>query len=44
MIFRECLQFVPTTVRPVFSLNAFKIFRRNSPGKDWNGVWQLEEK
>ena len=42
--FRECLQVRPNDGPSRVFLERIQVFRRNSPGKDWNGVWQLVEK
>src|ERR1044071_3215590 len=42
--FRECLQIRPNDGPSRVFLERIQVFRRNSPGKDWNGVWQLVEK
>ena len=42
--FRECLQIRPNDGPSRVCLERIQVFRRNSPGKDWNGVWQLVEK
>jgi class 3 adenylate cyclase len=42
--FRECLQIHPNDGPSRVFLGRIQVFRRNSPGKDWNGVWQLVEK
>jgi adenylate cyclase len=42
--FRECLQIRPNDGASRVFLERIQVFRRNSPGKDWNGVWQLVEK
>jgi class 3 adenylate cyclase len=42
--FRECLQIRPSDGPSRVFLERIQVFRRNSPGKDWNGVWQLVEK
>jgi class 3 adenylate cyclase len=42
--FRECLQIRPNDGPSRVFLGRIQVFRRNSPGKDWNGVWQLVEK
>jgi adenylate cyclase len=42
--FRECLKIRPNDGPSRVFLERVQAFRRNSPGKDWNGVWQLVEK
>ena len=42
--FRECLQIRPNDGPSRVLLERIQFLRRNSPGKDWNGVWQLREK
>jgi adenylate cyclase len=42
--FRECLQIRPNDGPSRVFLERVQVLRRNSPGKDWNGVWQLVEK
>ena len=42
--FRECLQIRPNDGPSRVFLERIQVFRRNPPGKDWNGVWQLIEK
>ena len=42
--FRECIQIRPNDGPSRVFLERIQVFRRNSPGKDWNGVWQLVEK
>ena len=42
--FRECLQIRPNDGPSRVLLERIKFLRRNPPGKDWNGVWQLREK
>jgi class 3 adenylate cyclase len=42
--FRECLQIRPNDGPSRVFLERIQVFRRNSAGKDWNGVWQLVEK
>jgi adenylate cyclase len=42
--FRECLQIRSNDGPSRVFLERIQILRRNSPGKDWNGVWQLVEK
>ena len=42
--FRECLQVRPNDGPSRVFLERIQLFRRNPPGKDWNGVWQLIEK
>ena len=41
---RECLQIRPNDGPSRVFLERIQILRRNPPGKDWNGVWQLVEK
>ncbi|HET6886348.1 MAG TPA: adenylate/guanylate cyclase domain-containing protein [Candidatus Udaeobacter sp.] len=43
-IFRECLQIRPNDGPSSVFLERIQVLRRNPPGKDWNGVWQLVEK
>jgi adenylate cyclase len=43
-IFRECLQVRPNDGPSRVFLERIQVLRRNPPGKDWNGVWQLVEK
>jgi adenylate cyclase len=43
-IFRECLQIRPNDGPSRVFLERIQVLRRNPPGKDWNGVWQLVEK
>jgi class 3 adenylate cyclase len=43
-IFRECLQIRPNDGPSQVFLERIQVLRRNPPGKDWNGVWQLVEK
>src|SRR5437764_14405638 len=38
---RECLQIRPNDGPSRVFLERIQILRRNPPGKDWNGVWQL---
>jgi class 3 adenylate cyclase len=42
--FRECLQIRPNDGPSRVFLERIQVFRRNPPGKDWDGVWQLVEK
>jgi class 3 adenylate cyclase len=42
--FRECLQIRPNDGPSRVFLERIQVFRRNPPGKNWNGVWQLIEK
>ena len=42
--FRECLEIRPKDGPSRVFLERVQAFRRNPPGKDWNGVWQLVEK
>jgi adenylate cyclase len=42
--FRECLQVRPDDRPSRVFLEHIQILRRNPPGTDWNGVWQLTEK
>jgi adenylate cyclase len=42
--FRECLQIRPNDGPSQVFLERIQVLRRNPPGKDWNGVWQLIEK
>jgi len=42
--FRECLQIRPNDGPSRVLLQRIQFLRRNPPGKDWNGVWQLREK
>ena len=42
--FRECLQIRPNDGPSCVLLERIQFLRRNPPGKDWNGVWQLREK
>ena len=42
--FRECLQIRPNDGASRVLLERIQFLRRNPPGKDWNGVWQLREK
>ena len=42
--FRECLQIRPSDGPSRVLLERIQFLRRNPPGKDWNGVWQLREK
>ncbi len=43
-IFRECLQIRPNDGPSRVFVERIQVLRRNPPGKDWNGVWQLVEK
>jgi class 3 adenylate cyclase len=42
--FRECLQIRPNDGPSRVFLERVQILRRDPPGKNWNGVWQLVEK
>jgi class 3 adenylate cyclase len=42
--FRECLKIRPNDGPSRVLLERIQFLRRNSPGKDWNGVWHLREK
>ena len=42
--FRECLQIRPNDGPSRVFLERVQALRRNPPGKNWNGVWQLVEK
>jgi adenylate cyclase len=42
--FRECLEIRPNDGPSRVFLERVQLLRRNPPGKDWNGVWQLVEK
>src|SRR5438874_2693165 len=42
--FRECLQLRPNDGPSRVFLQRIQALRRNPPGTDWNGVWQLGEK
>jgi adenylate cyclase len=42
--FRECLQLRPNDAPSRVFLQRIQALRRNPPGNDWNGVWQLGEK
>ena len=42
--FRECLEIRPNDGPSRVFLERVQALRRNPPGKDWNGVWQLVEK
>ena len=42
--FRECLQIRPDDGPSQVFLERIQLLQRHSPGKDWNGVWQLVEK
>jgi class 3 adenylate cyclase len=43
-LFRECLQIRPNDGPSRVFLERIQVLRQNSPGKAWNGVWQLVEK
>ena len=43
-IFGECLQIRPNDGPSRVFVERIQVLRRNPPGKDWNGVWQLVEK
>ncbi len=43
-MFRECLQIHPNDGPSRVFLERVQALRRDPPGKDWNGVWQLVEK
>jgi class 3 adenylate cyclase len=43
-IFRECLQIRPNDGPSRVLVERIQVLRRNPPGKNWNGVWQLVEK
>ena len=43
-IFRECLQIRPNDGPSRVFVERIQVLRRNPPGKNWNGVWQLVEK
>jgi len=42
--FRECLKIRPNDGSSRLFVERVQALRRNPPGKDWNGVWQLVEK
>jgi adenylate cyclase len=42
--FRECVGIHPNDGPSRLFLERIQILRRNPPGRDWNGVWQLVEK
>ncbi len=42
--FRDCLKIRPNDGPSRVLLERIQLLRRNSPSKDWNGVWQLVEK
>ena len=42
--FRECLEIRPSDGPSRVLLERIQFLRRNEPGKDWNGVWNLREK
>jgi adenylate cyclase len=42
--FRECLQIRPNDGPSRVFLERVQASRRNPPGKNWNGVWQLMDK
>ena len=42
--FSECLEIRPSDGPSRVFLERVQALRRNPPGKDWNGVWQLVEK
>jgi adenylate cyclase len=42
--FRECLQIRPNDGPSRVFLERVEVLRRDPPGKDWNGVWQMVEK
>ena len=42
--FRECLEIRPKDGPSRVFLERVQALRRNPPGKDWNGVWQLVER
>jgi adenylate cyclase len=42
--FRECLKIRPNDGPSRVLLERIQFLRRNSPGKNWNGVWHLREK
>src|SRR5262249_5343718 len=43
-VFRECLQVRPSDGPSRVFLERIQVLRRNPPGHDWNGAWQLAEK
>jgi len=42
--FRECLKVRPTDGPSQVLIQRIEMLRRNPPGTDWNGAWQLVEK
>jgi adenylate cyclase len=42
--FRECLQIRPNDGPSRVFLERVQVLRRDPPGKDWNGIWQMVEK
>jgi len=42
--FRECLQIRPNDGPSRLFLERIQVLRRDPPGNDWNGVWQMMEK
>jgi len=42
--FRECVKIRPNDSPSRVFLERVQALRRNPPGKNWNGVWQLVEK
>jgi class 3 adenylate cyclase len=42
--FRECLQIRPSDGASRVFLERIQVLRRNPPGHEWNGAWQLAEK
>ncbi len=42
--FRECLQIRPSDGASRVFLERIQVLRRNPPGDDWDGAWQLAEK
>ena len=42
--FRECLEIQPIDGPSRIFLERVQALRRDPPGKNWNGVWQLVEK
>jgi adenylate cyclase len=42
--FRECVLLRPNDGPSLVLLDRIQQLRRNPPGNDWKGVWQLEEK
>jgi adenylate cyclase len=42
--FRECVKIRPNDGPSRVFLERVQALRRNPPGKNWNGVWQLVEK